>query len=131
MLIIALTIYVLLMFQFLLVAISMVLQSIFLIKTSILVFTIAGSCLMMLENIKKLTCWHPPKVVLILIIWIFCPSFSYFFFIFWENGKMIFASKLFFLVSLFYYAFFIDLQILRISWNFVLLVNFLPVTPSK
>ena len=38
----ALTIYVLLMFQFLLIAISMVLQSIFFINTSIFVFTIAA-----------------------------------------------------------------------------------------
>ena len=42
MLLIALTLYVLLMFQFLLIAISMVLQSIFLIKTSILIFTLAA-----------------------------------------------------------------------------------------
>ena len=111
MLLIALTLYVLLMFQFLLIAISMVLQSIFLIKTSILVFTIAVDCVMMSGNIKKLTCWHP-KVVEILTIWISCPSFSYFCFllIFWENGKMILASKLFLLVSLFKCAFFIDFQ---------------------
>ena len=54
MLLIALTIYVLLMFQFLLIAILMVLQSMFLIKTSILVFTIAAGFLMMLGNIKNL-----------------------------------------------------------------------------
>ena len=42
--------YVLLMFQFLLIAISMVLQSIFLIKTLILVFTIAVDCVMMSGN---------------------------------------------------------------------------------
>ena len=64
---IALTLYVLLMFQFLLTAISVVLQSIFLIKTSILVFVIAADCFMMSGNIKKLTCWHP-KVVEILTI---------------------------------------------------------------
>ena len=67
MLVIALTLYVLLMFQFLLITISMVLQSIFLIKTSILVFTIAADCVMISGNIKKLTCWHP-KVVEILTI---------------------------------------------------------------
>ena len=33
--------------------------SIFLIKTSILVFTIAADCLMMSGNIKKLTFWYP------------------------------------------------------------------------
>ena len=53
MLIIALTLYFLLMFQFLLMALSMVLQSIFLIKTSILVFTTAVDCVMMSGNIKK------------------------------------------------------------------------------
>ena len=67
MLLIPLTLYVLLMFQFPLVAISMVLQSIFLIKPSILVFTIVADCLMMPGNIKKLTCWYP-KVVEILTI---------------------------------------------------------------
>ena len=66
MLIIALTLYVVL-FQFLEIAISMVLQSIFLMKTSILVFTIAVDCVMMSGNIKKLTCWHP-KVAEILTI---------------------------------------------------------------
>ena len=59
--------YVLLMFQFLLIAISMVLQSIFLIKTSILVVTVTADCLMMPENIKKLTCWHPEVVQILLI----------------------------------------------------------------
>ena len=132
MLLVALTPYVLLMFQFLLIAISMVLQSIFLIKTSILVFTIAVDCVMMSGNIKKLTCWHP-KVVEILTIWISCPSFSYFCFllIFWENGKMILASKLFLLVLLFKCPLFIDFQNLIIGRNLVLLVNFLPMTPSE
>ena len=54
----------------------MILQSTFLIKTSILVFTIAAGCLMRLWNIKKLTCWHP-KVVVILIIWIPCHFFIF------------------------------------------------------
>ena len=49
--------YVLLMFQFLLIAVIMVLQSIFLIK--ILVFPVAAGCLMMSGNIKELTCWQP------------------------------------------------------------------------
>ena len=49
--------------KFLLIAISMVLQSIFLRKTSILVSTIAVDCVMML----KLTFWHP-KVVEILTV---------------------------------------------------------------
>ena len=62
MLLTELTLYVLLMFQFLLIAISMVLQSIFLIKTSILVFAIAADYLMSSGNIKKLTCWHPKLV---------------------------------------------------------------------
>ena len=56
MLLIALTIYVLVMFHLLLIAISVVLQSIFMIKTSILLFAIAEGCLMRLGNIKKLTC---------------------------------------------------------------------------
>ena len=66
MLLIALTLYVLLMFQFMLIAISMVFQSIFLIKTFILVFTISADCLMRSGNIKKITCWHT-KVVEILV----------------------------------------------------------------
>ena len=45
MLLIALILYVLLMFQFLSIAISIFVQSIFLIKTSILVFAIAADCL--------------------------------------------------------------------------------------
>ena len=119
---IAPTIYILLMFKFLLIAISMVLQSKLSIKTSIFVSTIAAGCLMMLGNIKKLTCWHP-KVLVILVRWISCPSFSYFclLFTFWGNGKMILASKLFLLVSLFYFAFLIDDQNLRVDWNLVLL----------
>ena len=52
MLLIALTLYVLSMFQFLLIAISVVLQSIFLIKTSILVFRIASGCLMRSKKYK-------------------------------------------------------------------------------
>ena len=54
------------------------------------------------KNVKKLNCWHP-KEVTILIIWISCPSFSYFccLLIFWENGKMILSSKWYLLVSLF------------------------------
>ena len=59
MLIIALTLYVLLFFQFLLIAISMVLQSTFLVKTSILVFTIAVDCVMMPGNIKKINLLAP------------------------------------------------------------------------
>ena len=58
MILIALTLYVLLMFPFPLIAISMVLQWIFLVKISILVFAIAADCLMMSGNIKKLTCWN-------------------------------------------------------------------------
>ena len=54
MLLIVLTLYVLLMFQFLLIAISMVLQSIFLVKASILVSTIATDFLMKSGNTKKL-----------------------------------------------------------------------------
>ena len=49
------------------VSVSMVLQSIFLMKTLILHFTIASGCLLRLGNIKKLTCWHP-KVAAILLI---------------------------------------------------------------
>ena len=67
MLLIELTIYVLLMLQFLLIATPMVLQSIFLIKTTLLVFAIAAGCLVKLGNVKNLTFWHP-KVVVILII---------------------------------------------------------------
>ena len=67
MLLVALTPYVLLMFQFLLIAISMVLQPIFLIKPPILVFAIAADCLMMLENIKRLTCWYPNVVEILTI----------------------------------------------------------------
>ena len=67
MLLIAPTIYVLFMSQFLLIAISMVIQSIFLMQTSIFVFAIAAGCFMRLGNIKKLTYWHP-KVEVILII---------------------------------------------------------------
>ena len=54
------------------------------------------------RKFQKLTCWHP-KVVVILTIWISSPSFSYFciLLIYWENGKMILASKLFLLVSYF------------------------------
>ena len=52
-------IYVLLFFQFLLIAISMVLQSTFLVKTSILVFTIAVDCVMMPGNIKKINLLAP------------------------------------------------------------------------
>ena len=58
------------------------------------------------ENIKKLTCWRP-KVVIILIIWISCSSFPNFCFLLidekWNvmKWKMILASKLFLLVSLF------------------------------
>ena len=64
---IVLMLYVLL-FQFLLIAISMVIQSMFLIKTSTLVFTIAADCLMSGNfYVKKLTCWHP-KVVEVLTI---------------------------------------------------------------
>ena len=57
MLIIARTLYVLLMFQFLLIAISLVLQSIILTKTSNLGFAIAADCLMKYQKIKLL----PPK----------------------------------------------------------------------
>ena len=57
MLIIARTLYVLSMFQFLLIAISLVLQSIFLTKTSNLGFAIATDCLMKYQKIKLL----PPK----------------------------------------------------------------------
>ena len=53
------TLYVLLMFQFLLTAISMILQSIFSIKTSILVFTIAVDCVIMSGNIKKINLLAP------------------------------------------------------------------------
>ena len=77
MLLIVLTLYVLLMSQFLLIAILMVLQSILLIKTSISVLAIAADCLMTSENIKKLTCWHP-KLVAILAIWISFPFFFIF-----------------------------------------------------
>ena len=74
--------YVLLMFQFLLIAVIMVLQSIFLIKTSILVFPVAAGCLMS-GNIKELTCWQPK------VMWVRCPSFPYccFLLISWENGQ--------------------------------------------
>ena len=61
-LLIALTLYVLLMFQFLLIAISMVLQSMFLIKASVLVSTIATNFLMKSGNTKKI------KIVEILTI---------------------------------------------------------------
>ena len=44
-------------------------QSIFLIKTSALVFTIAAGCLTRLGNIKKLTCWHS-KIVVTMITWL-------------------------------------------------------------
>ena len=54
-------------FQFLLIAISMVIQPIFLIKISILVFTIAASCLIRLGNIKKLTYWDATLVVIQII----------------------------------------------------------------
>ena len=54
-------------FQFLLIAISMVVQPIFLIKSSILVFTIAAGCLIRLGNIKKLTCWDATLVVIQII----------------------------------------------------------------
>ena len=67
MLLTALTIYVLLIFQFLLKAVSMFLQSMFLINSIILVFTIAAVCLMRLGYIKKLTCWNPKKVVILII----------------------------------------------------------------
>ena len=50
------------MFQFLLIAISK-----FFIKTSILVFKIVAGCLVGLGNIKKLTCWHPTLVVILII----------------------------------------------------------------
>ena len=75
--------YVLLMFQFLLIAVIMVLQSIFLIKTSILVFPVAAGCLMMSGNIKELTCWQPK------VVGVRCPSFPYccFLLISWENGQ--------------------------------------------
>ena len=54
-------------FQFLLIAISMVVQPIFLIKTSILVFTVAAGCRIRLGNIKKLTCWDAKLVVIQII----------------------------------------------------------------
>ena len=54
-------------FQFLLIAISMVIQPIFLIKISILVFTIAAGCLIRLGNIKKLTYWDATLVVIQII----------------------------------------------------------------
>ena len=54
MLIIALTLYVLLMFRFLLIAISMVLPSTFLIKTSSLVLTIAVDCIMVSGKYQKI-----------------------------------------------------------------------------
>ena len=85
------------------------------IKTSIVTFAIAVGCLVRLGNIEKLTCWHS-KVVVILIIWIARPSFSYYWFllIFWENGKVILVSKLFWT-----------------GWNLALLVNFSSLTPLK
>ena len=72
------------MCQFLLIAISMVvsvnsninifdknfnsfIQIQILYFNSKLVFGIAAGCLMRLGNIKKLTCWHPKLVVIVII----------------------------------------------------------------
>ena len=52
---------VLLMFQFILIAISIVSQSMFLIKASILVFTIAVDCVMISGNIKKIYLLAPKR----------------------------------------------------------------------
>ena len=64
MLLIALTICILVMFQFLLIAISMVPQSIFLIETSILFDTTATGCLMRLGNFKELLFCHTDVVLI-------------------------------------------------------------------
>ena len=45
----------------------MVVQPIFLIKTSILVFTVAAGCRIRLGNIKKLTYWDAKLVVIQII----------------------------------------------------------------
>ena len=80
MLLIAITLYVLLMFQFLLIAVSMVLQSIFLIKTSILVFTIAADCYIMSGNIKNLLApkgtRNPDNMNILSFFFIFYLSFN-------------------------------------------------------
>ena len=83
MLLIALTLYVLLMFQFLLIAISMVLQSIFLIKTSILVFTIASGCLMWSKKYKinllaKLISSNFDNMNILSFFFVFLHSFNFF-----------------------------------------------------
>ena len=83
MLLIALTLYVLSMFQFLLIAISVVLQSIFLIKTSILVFTIVSGCLMRSKKYKinllaKLTSSNFNTMNILSFFFVFLHSFNFF-----------------------------------------------------
>ena len=83
MLLIALTLYVLWMFRFLLIAISVVLQSIFLIKTSILVFTIASGCLMWSKKYKinllaKLISSNFDNMNILSFFFVFLHSFNFF-----------------------------------------------------